>query len=527
MISLLVSCLLGATTFVKQDIDCVSIGFPNQLTGEPVCNFQRTDLDGDGAQDLVFEHFAIFQRNQGFRATDKAEYPTPSGDGYAIQVWANRIYRLDQHTLQELAWTVEPGGAGSWKQSDWPTPEFACADVSACGGSTPPEEQDSSSSASEPESEKPARCFFERFLHDFDGDGIPEVVRAKPDGLHIWRKSDADGVAVYVSAGVLPVYPPPYLIRNHTAIWPQAARGVIAPGRDMNCDIVLDGPRIAVYRLFQQADQMRRYQITPYQTVSTSSGFALDTANPAGMETEPLPRFVEPCRLNADSIVDYAGNSISWSGDGANLSLISTTYATLDGGRTHVRAISSAYKPSCLFIDFDHDGDMDLVSESNNLGEGGIRETLARLISENTVTHIVEIRFQQDGAFSARPDVRGEFEIQLPDPPMFYDALFQRYLNSRLVYFGGDFNGDGIRDALVQTDNTHLSVFAGGMQGYASKPEATLDIEPGKSFGVADVDGDGRSDIGVMEDSAPFFEPSKTSLYLSRENTPGGPEDAP
>src|SRR5690606_23525107 len=96
-------------------------------------------------------------------------------------------------------------------------------------------------------------------------------------------------------------------------------------------------------------------------------------------DTSPgLPPHVRPCHLNPDTIQDYAGSRWSLSQSAAIPVPIHESWASLDGGKTFQieRAISfPQFRPHAPFLDFDSDGDLDMIMESTTIFDDGVRET--------------------------------------------------------------------------------------------------------------------------------------------------------
>ena len=80
----------------------------------------------------------------------------------------------------------------------------------------------------------------------------------------------------------------------------------------------------------------------------------------------------------------------------------------------------------------------------------------------------------------------------------------------------GDFNGDGLLDALVRNRIDRLALFLNDAGTFPATPKAALTIRGRWDFIVADVDADGRSDIIITQTAPPEEEQAARGEVLSR-----------
>ncbi len=191
------------------------------------------------------------------------------------------------------------------------------------------------------------------------------------------------------------------------------------------------------------------------------------------------------------------------------------TSVSTDGGKTFFRATSLGAVPLRLLTDYNEDGRMDLLSETKRLIEGGIRETLVRGLTRREVDLEVEVRLQEAGKFPSKPTFTGKFTIQLDKPPANQSNMFLRFLSGFLFSLSGDFDGDGIHDAAIQDRPNRIAVHRGSPTSFSSSISASIPIDTDSVFFVADVDGDGRSDVLIGRQNA-----DACSVYFSREAAP-------
>ena len=127
------------------------------------------------------------------------------------------------------------------------------------------------------------------------------------------------------------------------------------------------------------------------------------------VSSDVLPRHLQPCRLNEDGMIDYAGGRWEVSETAAFPVPLYETWATLDGGKHfYVQRAPSLQqsRPHCSFVDFDGDGDLDMVVEATGLFEGGAREALERFLTRSAVDHVIRVHVQGNGRFANTPRCR-------------------------------------------------------------------------------------------------------------------------
>jgi hypothetical protein len=295
--------------------------------------------------------------------------------------------------------------------------------------------------------------------------------------------------------------------RAPQSLWPPDARRLAFPVLEMACRLTVEGNTVAVITRDTVDGDRVRYRRMRYRW--DGEGIL-----PAEAETsQPLASHLHPCRLNADGVLDLAGGR--WvSSETAMLPLpVYETWASLDGGNTfHVRRSASlpGLRPRCSFVDFDGDGVLDMVTEETGFFDGGVRETLSRVLTLSEIRHTVSVFRQEALGFSKKPTLRAAFSIELESPAISQGPMFQRYRAGELVDVTGDFDGDGTHDVIVRDCMDRLVVHLSGRDA----SHAELPIPRAAAFAVADVNADGRSDIVVKDEDKPGM------VYFSREEGP-------
>jgi len=469
---------IGALAFWGQELGGLHAGPVNPLNGEVRVNFRQGDFDGDGAQDLLFPDQVLFQREGSYPVHARAYLPE-FGQGPRIDVWGSELYfrlpgRLVIFEWDGLVWTPS---LEQRIEDHWPNTGqgdgHGGAETNRTGGNG---------------------AVFDRFLHDFNGDGVPELVWVGAEGVVIDYREGGK----YVSSPILPVLPPLRLASAlDEVIWPRERRRIAFPARQMACRLSMGVDSISVLERAMAPAEEAVYTATVYP-LQYEGGWKLGEGAAAILETKALPVHLRPCRLNDDEQTDFAGGAWKLSNTTAVPRAFYETWATLDGGKTfHVRHAASFLnaRPRCMFVDFDGDGDLDMVTESTGLLEGGLREGLSRFLTSKALDHTVAVYPQAQGQFWKKPAFRSTFHIRLQAPPVRNGPLFTRYQAGGLFDLTGDFNGDGYRDVLLQEGPERLSVYLARGLGFLSRPDARPPIPESARFNVADVNGDGKSDI--------------------------------
>jgi len=369
---------LAGIIFVEQDIPEVRVNARWMLQSFADLNLRHGDVDGDGATDLIFKSHVILQREGVFSQASRVELPTGLED-VACDTWQGGLYLRHRGRLTVLRWN-----GGRWEEAlnhpiDWPG-------LQGADEGEDEEDEDDEDWDSEDKEEEPG-VRFERFLHDLDGDGVPEFILPAPEGLLIYaREGD-----VYAEKSLLDVVPPPE-VWGYGRLWPKEKRGIKPLERYRHWWLHVEGNRLTVINRKDAGEDRVRFEEARY---TLDRDFAVIPEKTRTHSTEPMDHWPQPMRLNGDDMIDY----VDWEFlDGMRTTPMPTpvfeTRVSTDGGKTCQVFRAAWVLSQGMFTDFDGDGGMDMVFNATGVFRGGVRESVARLVTQRTVEHEVRIHLQ-------------------------------------------------------------------------------------------------------------------------------------
>jgi hypothetical protein len=494
MIAALAPMLVCGLLFVEQDVRTVRVSMVQQLSGHPVTNFYHEDMDGDGLPDLVFANGVHLQRD-GFPESAFLPYPGLAGAGL-VDTAGGRVYVLQREKVVRL----------ELADSEW---IVASAPI-------------------DPESVSPdalralpaERLRLGRFLHDPDDAGTPDVVVPTPGGLVFFSMAAVDEPFSMHFAGEARILPEMHLSQlARQNLWPEARRSVGLPRQSMACRVLVEENKVTVLERQEEADGIRVTRQS-YTFATDDSGQVALQAGP-GETSGVLPSYMMPCRLDESGRSGHAGGTWSYP-EGLSYPVpVYETGVSTDGNAVF-RVRRRLFRPQCILADYNGDGALDLFAESATIHQLGLRETFVRALTRQDIGHAVSVYLQgPDGTFSEPPAFTHTFSLRLDAPLIHGSAFWQRYKAAELVLLHGDCNGDGILDALVHEAPDRAALYLGTGRGYARKPVAMLPVAPEWRLALADVDGDGRSDVVAHWNDWEAARGEEVSrVWLSREATP-------
>jgi hypothetical protein len=469
---LVIACLAaGAITFQPQEMPGLHAGPVLPFTGLPSVNYRQADIDGNGLVDLVFDT-ALWTQQAGLFPPERRQPLPQAAVGALLDVDNGRIYCIREGRLIVLHWKDGALAVETNQKLDWPI--------------------DGNDS----------KAGLGRFLHDINGDHVPELVAVDEHTVTLFALRENLYVKAAQLAGVLPELR--YLQLPQQPLWPKSRRALAFPARQMACDLVVDGAALSV--IFRDPVPGGRF-VFQYATRTLSAKDGEYCAEPAVVvPSAPVPEHVRPCRLNSDGIPDLAGcRREDSTGRSIPFSMVET-WASLDGGKTFAvrrAAAMDRFLPQIPFVDVDGDGLTDLVTESTGLFEGGTREVVERFMTSTEIAHTVRVYLQKPGGFSETPAVEFQVEITLEAAPWRLPPMYDRYQSGTLVNVSGDFDGDGHRDIAVRDRADRVAVWLARGGAFSREPDTVVRIDAASEYAVADVNSDGRADIIETRDASP------------------------
>ncbi len=473
MLTLVALLALGQISFEAQPLPDLRIGPVTPFTGQPTTNYLQWDLDGNGALDLVLPGYVCLQEQGRFPESRRVPLP-PCAVAVEADLFGGKLYYRGQDTLQVHSWAEDRWNPELEQSLERPGNEISFSAVGE-GGAVP---------------------VFRRFTCDLDGDQVPELVDLDTDGVHLYRR----GPDRYETAGMLAVFPTTVINRSGPqTIWPPTERQVVLPEQRMSCRLLLMDRALSVIIDLDGAEGKARFRRDNLALdLDGEHNFVVSATD--SFTSDEVPDHVRPCHLNDDTIPDYAGAHWVLSDVAAVPMPVHETWASLDGGKTFQIERATTFhnfRPYTSFVDFDSDGDQDMIVESTGFFELGLRESINQYLSSKMIPHTIRILPQIDGRFSDESLVC-EVSLALEAPPVSPGPMLARYQAGELVNLTGDFNGDGFRDLACRRSATEIDIrLADGWRRFEPTPTTTIAVPAQAHVAVSDINGDGLSDVLV------------------------------
>jgi len=175
------------------------------------------------------------------------------------------------------------------------------------------------------------------------------------------------------------------------------------------------------------------------------------------------------------------------------LSVIKVFLAT--GGNTYpaqpqqvIKAKGSIWE-NTPFLGLDKDGDLDLLVVATSIPAESVGSLVNSFLEEGRKFIFQFYLWKQGKGY--------------PKMPNFTKAIKWSLFNNQFLSFDGDFNGDGYLDiALFRKDKVEIFTLINVKKGFSDRPWFTTPIDEFDSFYIDELNGDGRSDIILVNLSA-------------------------
>jgi hypothetical protein len=340
---------------VPVDMPGVEVGRSNPLTGACVVNFRTADLDGDGKVDLLFPTAVQFQDSGGRFPSDQ-RVPVPGfEESPAVDIWQGRLYLLYPARVVCL----------KWNGSAWETLRDQALASDEAG----------QPSALTARSVDRPTLRLEQFLQDIDGDGTPEILVPGSQGIRIFAERDG----AYIALPPLNAYPPLHVADPpEQRLWPPEtffgarSRTHGVPG-DLAVPACLSATLPEGRSGFCNQRRNRLCQVFALaadQRARPPNRSGLCATRPARCWNGLTGRRLKPVKRQSCLSHDLREH---WRQDFA--------------GDAH------ALLPSfVLFVDFDRDGALDMVTEETGFRRG--RRALIRFATMAQVQHRVRVHLR-------------------------------------------------------------------------------------------------------------------------------------
>jgi hypothetical protein len=484
MMSALSIFLFGAITLAEQTLK------------EPyLFTFVRADFNQDGKPDLLFPDAVCFQRDGGFPKEGRVELPdipesarTALPPGLFCDAWKDSLFYCTSRTLHEFKWKD-----GAWNLFFEQKLEFE--------GVFPKDEELVS-----PDYITGVKLVnLSNFLNDANGDGVPEIITLAKDGIHFYARGEKG----YSDAAVINILSKPEYDWSEN----QNIRSLEANMSENTHWF----PKKVALSTFQFEENVLNFIAPDEQKHSIITHLELDSAFKPIPEKTTLTNAGRGCilQIHKNGHVDYI-MSESRNLDNSILPISVYRYSILSSqGEEQMAVEAQAINSLSPFVDFNNDGRLDIAVETTELFLGGVKETVARVMSALKIKGEIDIYLQnEDGSGSKQPSIRFPFTRELDEP-----IGLSGYM-PRLGIFSleGDFNGDDAKDLAIFSAPNKLDIhlFNGSTFDKTPACAALVDLD---ILHVDDMDGDGKSDVFFCSYNGGNQRSSESKLFLTREAT--------
>ncbi len=160
-------------------------------------------------------------------------------------------------------------------------------------------------------------------------------------------------------------------------------------------------------------------------------------------------------------------------------------------------------------IDINNDGALDLYLYYVNISVASVNSMIKAFFDKGIPAQIRFYLFDKEkNQYPKSPDFEQKVRIG-------YNVFDFSYEKPK-ISFDGDFNGDKMKDMIMQTESDKLSIyrFVDEKRGFKNTPFSTIKSQPIKNFFVVDLNKDGVSDIITTEKMTDSFSSPASALHI-------------
>jgi hypothetical protein len=326
-------------------------------------------------------------------------------------------------------------------------------------------------------------------MHDWDGDGKPEILVPLVDGIAVMTRG-ADGT--WARTGLLRISPrADYAVRTEQ-YEPRnrnfAVRATFVLPELLTADYDGDG-KLDLITVIEDLLEVHKggagpTVFTPQPVARHFLGVRTDAEARLGAHVHTTVR-----DLDGDGVADLVVNKIA-GGLGQMHAQTGFYFGRKGGGYDPPAQMlqREGYAGALAFADLDGDGKPDLVMPHVDVGLA----SMARVVLSKKMVVGWEARKNLGRKFSPDPETIKEIDF-----PVDYSQLAD--IDGPYPSVAGDFNGDGKADFIAANGADALGVWLGGGKSLiADDPKAIVHVTPSKFYFVADLNGDKLADVVVF-----------------------------
>ncbi len=435
------------------------------------------DIDGDGAEDILavssLSHFPA-SRSERIISLFKQKAGTfhLSPDATRSLDWEEVIFDIgdiDNDRIKELLF-IKRDGVYFNKPCDLKTGKRARLLIKTNSLIT---------------SSDPSRIFRYHFIRDLDCDGRDEILIPQPEQFYVFSQS---GKNVYTLTQRLWISPEFIIDKNEGVKFLYTLPNLIQA--DFNGDgrsdmLVINSEQIDIF-LHQIPDTS--INIIPLTPPLYRYWMGMKNVHSSVFESAAPPSVsIEPVDLDGNGYVDVVVSRAARGGFTKNISQIQiymNRSGHYDTNPNHILTAEN-FNGEHIICDFNRDGLLDIGLLTLRTG---FIHTAEFLLTKKVGYKYQFYLMREDRTFPKIPDGSISFSRRVS----IADIMNASLLSST----DGDFNGDGIKDLIVPTDENEFTIFPGDERKiFTKKNSIKIEVHLSNHFCITDLNNDGISDI--------------------------------